>query len=62
MRQLGSFFLIAMNGLAASDKIFRLLDLSEPAHGGVSCPAATLSAAACAFPTNRSAKFCTALI
>ena len=39
MRQLGSFFHIAMNGVAASDKIFRLLDLSEPAHGGVSCPA-----------------------
>ena len=29
MRQLGSFFHIAMNGMAASDKIFRLLDLSE---------------------------------
>ncbi len=27
MRQLGSFFHIAMNGMAASDKIFRLLDL-----------------------------------
>ena len=39
MRQLGSFFHIAMNGMAASDKIFRLLDLSEPALGGVSCPA-----------------------
>ena len=39
MRQLGSFFHIAMNGMAASDKIFRLLDLPEPAHGGVSCPA-----------------------
>lgn len=39
MRQLGSYFHIAMNGMAASDKIFRLLDLSEPAHGGVSCPA-----------------------
>lgn len=39
MRQLGSFFHIAMNGMAASDKIFRLLDLSEPAHGGVICPA-----------------------
>ena len=39
MRQLGSFFHIAMNGMAASDKIFRMLDLSEPAHGGVSCPA-----------------------
>ena len=29
MRQLGSFFQIAMNGMAASDKIFRLLDLEE---------------------------------
>ena len=30
MRQLGSFFHIAMNGMAASDKIFRLLDIEEP--------------------------------
>ena len=30
MRLLGSFFHIAMNGMAASDKIFRLLDLQEP--------------------------------
>ena len=29
MRQLGSFFHVAMNGMAASDKIFRLLDLPE---------------------------------
>ena len=29
MRQLGSIFHIAMNGMAASDKIFRLLDLEE---------------------------------
>ncbi len=29
MRQLGSFFHIAMNGMAASDKIFRLLDLQQ---------------------------------
>ncbi len=29
MRMLGSFFHIAMNGMAASDKIFRLLDLTE---------------------------------
>jgi ABC-type transport system involved in cytochrome bd biosynthesis fused ATPase/permease subunit len=29
MRQLGSFFHIAMNGMAASDKIFRLLDMPE---------------------------------
>ncbi len=38
MRQLGSFFHIAMNGMAASDKIFHLLDLPEPEQGGVSCP------------------------
>ena len=31
MRQLGSFFHVAMNGMAASDKIFGLLDLPEPA-------------------------------
>lgn len=30
MRQLGSFFHIAMNGMAASNKIFHLLDLPEP--------------------------------
>ena len=30
MRQLGSFFHIAMNGMAASDKIFHLLELEEP--------------------------------
>ncbi len=29
MRQLGSFFHVAMNGMAASDKIFRLLDIAE---------------------------------
>lgn len=29
MRQLGSFFHIAMNGMAACDKIFKLLDLPE---------------------------------
>ncbi len=36
MRQLGSFFHVAMNGMAASDKIFHLLDLEEPKQG--SCP------------------------
>ena len=30
MRLLGSFFHIAMNGMAASDKMFKLLDLPEP--------------------------------
>ena len=29
MRQLGSFFHIAMNGMAASDKIFAILDIPE---------------------------------
>lgn len=38
MRQLGSFFHIAMNGMAASDKIFRLLDMDEPKAGGKLCP------------------------
>ena len=33
LRLLGSFFHIAMNGMAASDKIFRLLDLEEPRRG-----------------------------
>ena len=33
MRVLGSYFHIAMNGMAASDKIFALLDLSEPEQG-----------------------------
>ena len=30
MRLLGSFFHVAMNGMAASEKIFRLLDTPEP--------------------------------
>ncbi len=30
MRQLGSYFHVAMNGMAAADKIFRLLALPEP--------------------------------
>ena len=39
MRMLGSFFHIAMNGMAASDKIFRLLDLPEPAQKTAIVPA-----------------------
>lgn len=35
MRLLGSFFHIAMNGMAASGKIFALLDLDEPNPGDV---------------------------
>ncbi|MCX4317117.1 MAG: ABC transporter ATP-binding protein/permease [Lachnospiraceae bacterium] len=45
MRQLGSFFHVAMNGMAASDKIFSLLDLPEkkenteyfPVDGKICC-------------------------
>lgn len=33
LRLLGSFFHIAMNGMASSDKIFRILDLLEPERG-----------------------------
>ena len=32
LRLLGSFFHIAMNGMAASDKLFYILDLPEPAE------------------------------
>lgn len=38
MRMLGSYFHIAMNGMAASDKIFRLLDLEEPERKSGSVP------------------------
>lgn len=34
MRTLGSYFHVAMNGMAASRKIFRLLDLPEPRDSG----------------------------
>ena len=38
MRLLGSYFHIAMNGMAASDKIFRLLDLPEAEEKGKAFP------------------------
>ena len=38
MRQLGSFSHIAMNGMAASGKIFNLLDLPEAENSGAACP------------------------
>lgn len=42
MRLLGSFFHIAMNGMAASDKIFRLLDVAESnQHGSGAFPKET---------------------
>lgn len=37
-RLLGSFFHIAMNGMAASDKIFKILDLPEPQTGERTLP------------------------
>ncbi len=38
LRLLGSFFHIAMNGMAASDKIFKILDLPEPQAGERTLP------------------------
>lgn len=38
MRQLGSFFHVAMSGMAASDRIFRLLDLPVEPQAGVEMP------------------------
>ena len=35
MRQLGSFFHVAMNGMAASDKIFALLDVKKKETGEI---------------------------
>lgn len=43
LRLLGSFFHIAMNGMAASDKIFRLLDLEEPVKGTEKLPEGSLA-------------------
>lgn len=38
MRRLGSYFHIAMNGMAASDKIFKLFELAEDEKGTASFP------------------------
>lgn len=43
LRLLGSFFHVAMGGMAASDKIFRLLDLQEPTPGTLRLPQGPLS-------------------
>jgi ABC-type transport system involved in cytochrome bd biosynthesis fused ATPase/permease subunit len=43
LRLLGSYFHIAMNGMAASDKIFRILDLPEPEEGSEELPKESLS-------------------
>lgn len=45
LRLLGSFFHIAMNGMAASDRIFRILDLPEPRQGEEVPPDGPLSVA-----------------
>lgn len=37
MRRLGSYFHVAMNGMAASDKIFKFLNLKEPAEKTEDC-------------------------
>lgn len=42
LRLLGSFFHIAMNGMAASDKIFKILDLPEPTAGEKKLPDSSL--------------------
>jgi ABC-type transport system involved in cytochrome bd biosynthesis fused ATPase/permease subunit len=42
LRLLGSYFHIAMNGMAASDKIFRILDLPEPEEGNEELPKESL--------------------
>lgn len=42
LRLLGSFFHIAMNGMAASDKIFKILDLPEAPLGGENLPEGSL--------------------
>ena len=43
LRLLGSFFHIAMNGMAASDKIFKILDLPEPQAGDKTLPEGELA-------------------
>ena len=42
LRLFGSFFHIAMNGMAASDKIFKILDLPEPEAGAKTLPEGAL--------------------
>ena len=43
MRRLGSYFHVAMNGMAASDRIFRFLGEAEPASGTETLPEGSLS-------------------
>ena len=56
MRLLGSFFHVAMNGMAAAERIFRLLDLPEAAAAGGQVPeegGAALRDAAFAYEADR---------
>ena len=39
MRQLGSYFHVAMNGMTSTKRIFALLDTPEPEHGTATLPA-----------------------
>lgn len=52
MRQLGSFFHIAMNGMAASEKIFRLLELPEKEDSGCKCPTGNIACENLSFSYN----------
>lgn len=59
MRQLGSFFHIAMNGMAASDKIFCLLDLPESEPKDRISPLTTrFLARTCTFHMTKAVRFC----
>lgn len=52
MRQLGSYFHIAMNGMAASDKIFAMLDLPEEDTGTKQAAAGSIACAGLHFSYN----------
>lgn len=45
LRMLGSFFHVAMNGMAASDKLFRILEMDEPEQGTKTIPAGSSAVA-----------------
>lgn len=45
LRMLGSFFHVAMNGMAASDKLFRILKMDEPEQGTKTIPAGSSAVA-----------------
>lgn len=47
MRALGSFFHIAMNGIAAADKMFNILDMQEPKSGEMTLKSENLTMNIC---------------